>query len=264
MEEWLARYRRAWEEADAEAVAALFTPDASYRSHIFGAAHEGAEGILAYWGRATATQSDVAVRFGRPLVDGARVAVEWWTTMGGDEGDLTLVGILLLRMTDGGRCASLREYWHTADGRRAPYDGWGEPREGPTEATRARAARWARAYCEGWSASDVDAIVGLYAEDVVYRSHPFRPPQVGRAGVRDYTATAFGQESSIGARFGAPVVSAGSAAVEYWTTMAEGGAEVTLAGCTILGFAADGLVASSREYWHVDAGWRRPPPEWGT
>ncbi len=33
--EWIERYRRAWEEADADAVVALFTPGALYRSQIF-------------------------------------------------------------------------------------------------------------------------------------------------------------------------------------------------------------------------------------
>ncbi len=39
--EWVERYGRAWEQADASAVIALFAEDASYRSFIFGEAHEG-------------------------------------------------------------------------------------------------------------------------------------------------------------------------------------------------------------------------------
>ena len=33
--QWIQRYRRAWETADADEVVDLFTPDASYRSSVF-------------------------------------------------------------------------------------------------------------------------------------------------------------------------------------------------------------------------------------
>jgi len=35
VEQWIERYRRAWETADADEVVDLFTPDASYRSSVF-------------------------------------------------------------------------------------------------------------------------------------------------------------------------------------------------------------------------------------
>jgi hypothetical protein len=76
---WLDGYRRAWEQADSPAVLGLFTTDASYRSHPLRPAHTGHDGVAAYWDRATADQRDVRVRFD-PVVDGDRVAVEWWTT----------------------------------------------------------------------------------------------------------------------------------------------------------------------------------------
>src|SRR5262249_1093956 len=34
-DQWIERYRRAWETADADEVVDLFTPDASYRSSVF-------------------------------------------------------------------------------------------------------------------------------------------------------------------------------------------------------------------------------------
>ena len=73
---WLDGYRRAWEQADTPAVFGLFTTDASYRSHPLRPAHTGHDGVAAYWARATADQQDVRVRFGDPIVDGDRVAVE--------------------------------------------------------------------------------------------------------------------------------------------------------------------------------------------
>jgi ketosteroid isomerase-like protein len=127
IEQWVEGYRRAWEERDGDAAAALFSADASYRDDIFAEPHRGREGVHAYWTGVTAAQSEPRVRMGNPFVDGDdRVAVEFWTTMlvGGDE--LTLPGCLLLRFDDEGLCTDLREYWHTLPEIREPFPGWGE------------------------------------------------------------------------------------------------------------------------------------------
>ncbi len=108
---WASAYAGAWERADADAVVELFTPDASYRSLIFDEPHSGRDAIHAYWERATASQSDVRVWMGSPLVDGNRAALEWWTVLKEEEGEVTLPGCLLLEF-EAGRCARLNEYWH--------------------------------------------------------------------------------------------------------------------------------------------------------
>jgi hypothetical protein len=124
---WLARYGRAWETADEDEVADLFTAGAVYRSHVFRRPHVGRDAIRAYWRGAAGGQRDVTVRFGRPLVEGRRVAVEWWATfVDADEGELTLPGCLLLRFDGDGRCEELREYWHAEPGLHEPPAGWGE------------------------------------------------------------------------------------------------------------------------------------------
>lgn len=123
---WLEAYRRAWEEADADAAAALFDEGATYRSNIFEDPYEGRDGVRRYWTEATSTQEDVRVRMGRPFTDGDRVAAEFWTTMRSDGADITLPGCLLLRFDEDGLCAALREYWHVEQGRIDPPSGWGE------------------------------------------------------------------------------------------------------------------------------------------
>jgi hypothetical protein len=122
---WLEAYRRAWEEADADAAAALFDERATYRSNIFQAPHEGREGVRRYWLNVTRTQENVRVLMGRPFVDGNRVAAEFWTTMLVDGAETTLPGCLLLDFGEEGLCVALREYWHFEPGLLEPPDEWG-------------------------------------------------------------------------------------------------------------------------------------------
>lgn len=125
VEEWADRYRRAWEQADAQAAARLFTDDATYRSNIYEPPHEGRDGVTAYWSWVTAAQSRVRVRMGAPLVEGDRADVEFWTTMDVEGSPVTLAGCLLLRFDDSGLCSQLREYWNFVDGSHQPPPEWG-------------------------------------------------------------------------------------------------------------------------------------------
>ena len=117
---WVEGYRRAWEEVDAEAAADLFAENATYRSNIFEEPHAGRDGVRSYWSQVTSAQREVRVRMGRPVVDGNRVAVEFWTTMENDGTEITLPGCLLLVFDDDGRCRSLHEYYTFGEGRLDP------------------------------------------------------------------------------------------------------------------------------------------------
>jgi SnoaL-like domain len=123
--DWLDSYARAWEERDPEAAARLFSEDAVYRSHRFGGPSLGQAGVEAYWRTATEPQENVQVRFGKPLAEGERAAVEWWTTLGTGDEERTVAGCLFLRFDPAGLCEELRECWHTADGLVEPPPGWG-------------------------------------------------------------------------------------------------------------------------------------------
>jgi SnoaL-like domain len=126
-EQWLAAYRKAWVERDPDAAAALFTPDATYAEQPYQEAFVGPEGIRDYWARVTATHGDVEIRYGTPITVGERTAVEWWTTLTNGGMPITLAGAFILSFDASGRCRSLREYWHFAEGTQAPKDGWGQP-----------------------------------------------------------------------------------------------------------------------------------------
>jgi ketosteroid isomerase-like protein len=126
VEEWAERYARAWMEADDDAAGALFTDDATYRSDPFHEPHRGRDAIRRYWREVTATQANVEVAVGRPVVVGRRAVVEWWTQMDSDGTPVTLPGALILDFDEGGLCRALREYWNLEVGTRLPpFEGWG-------------------------------------------------------------------------------------------------------------------------------------------
>ena len=54
------------------------------------------------------------------------------------------------------------------------------------------------------------------------------------------------------------------AAVEWWASYREGGADVSLIGITVLRFGDDGLVTQHTDYWAEASGRTRVPfPGWG-
>ena len=123
--DWLERYRRAWIERDADAASHLFTDDATYREKPFDAPFVGRAAIRDYWARVTASQTSVELHYGQPIVDGRRVAVEWWANLETSGGPLTLAGEFLLLFAESGDCQELREYWLLTEGRVEPPSGWG-------------------------------------------------------------------------------------------------------------------------------------------
>ena len=123
--DWLARYRRAWIERDADAAGQLFTEDATYREQPFQAPFVGREAIRDYWARVTASQTGVELRYGQPIVDDKRLAVEWWANLQTTGGPVTLAGEFLLLFADSGECRELREYWLLTQGRIEPPAQWG-------------------------------------------------------------------------------------------------------------------------------------------
>ncbi len=136
---WVERYGRAWETADEELIISLFTEDVSYRSSPFREPYRGHDELRAYWRRGAGNQRETHVLMGRPVVDGARVVVECWTTMIDDDAEVTLPGCLLLEMAEDGRCRDLREYWNRAEGRTQPFAGWGwHERDAPEHYTTTR------------------------------------------------------------------------------------------------------------------------------
>ena len=124
-QEWLERYRSAWVGRDADAAAQLFTADALYREQPFTSPFAGRDAIRDYWSTVTRAQSQIELRYGTPVVEGHRLAVEWWATLLNDGEPLTLAGEFLLVFDENGLCRELREYWLLKEATVEPPTGWG-------------------------------------------------------------------------------------------------------------------------------------------
>ncbi len=124
--------------------------------------------------------------------------------------------------------------------------------------TQEAARRWAEVWTRAWPARDVQSIAALYADNTRYLSYPFREPDEGITGARDYLTRTLNEEDNIECWFGEPVASEERAAIEWWASWTEDGLDITLAGTSLLRFDDEGLVVDHRDYWNQYDG-RRPP-----
>lgn len=75
---WLAAYRIAWTTQDADAIVALFTPDATYREKRFEPPASGHAGIRDYWQRnVIANERDIAFTVEQVAVTGDQAFAHW-------------------------------------------------------------------------------------------------------------------------------------------------------------------------------------------
>ena len=111
----------------------------------------------------------------------------------------------------------------------------------PADAAR----RWASAWKEGWESLDPEPIVALYAMNALLSTEPFREPYRGRDGVREYVTQALGEEEDPRVWTSDSIVDGDRAAISWWASLREDGADATLAGTSILRFDADGWWSSS-------------------
>ena len=122
---WIRRYTRAWLKKDATTIASLFSEDASYHSHPFRPVTQGKKSIFDYTLGALDVGEVYEVRFGKPVVEGSRAVVEYWTTMKEKVEDVTLAGCVILRFLKSGLCKELHDYWILQPGRFLPPADWG-------------------------------------------------------------------------------------------------------------------------------------------
>jgi ketosteroid isomerase-like protein len=125
--------------------------------------------------------------------------------------------------------------------------------------TDAAARAWIEAWDRAWRAKNPAPLAGVYAEDAVFRSHPFREPQSPLV----YARGAFEEEGAeLELWWNDPVVSGDRAFVEWWATLTENDEPVTLAGASVLRFGADGRVVDQHDYWASAPGHIVPWDSW--
>ena len=121
---WVEVYKAGWLNHDVDKISELFTENAVYSSHPFRDRYVGKEEIREYTTWAFSTEEEVlSVRFGDPIVEAPRAAVEYWTTMKERGKEVTLAGAIFLKFNEEGLCTELREYWDTREGIENPPRG---------------------------------------------------------------------------------------------------------------------------------------------
>jgi hypothetical protein len=119
---WSETWERSWADGETAAIADLYAPGATYRSHP----HQDPEigGAAAYVNRIFPGESAVECRFGEPIAMGTRAAVEWWASLVEEAREVTLSGTTILTFDSDGLVVDHVDYWLQSDGRLAPFTGW--------------------------------------------------------------------------------------------------------------------------------------------
>ncbi|WP_300591691.1 nuclear transport factor 2 family protein [Microbacterium sp.] len=129
--------------------------------------------------------------------------------------------------------------------------------------TTEQVQQWLDDYRTAWETRDADAAAVLFTDDATYGEQPYEEPYRGREGVHAYWTRVTATQSDVSFRTGRVVTAGSNAAVEWWVTLRNDGAEATLAGEFFLEFNEGGLVRHLREYWHFAPGLIEPPAGWG-
>lgn len=112
---WAEVWADAWPAADVDAVSALYVDDAVFYSHPF----RDRQAPRDYLTWAFSDQADAECRFGEPVVEGDRAAVDWWAVMTLEDGsEETIAGTSLLRFDGSGLVVEQRDVWAIEPGRR--------------------------------------------------------------------------------------------------------------------------------------------------
>src|SRR5215467_2831064 len=111
---WLDSYGRAWMQRDPDAASALYASDGTYRVTPFQEPMTGRQAIFDYWSEVARTQEQILFDYEILAVNAEYGIARWWASFVRVPPGLPtkLDGIFLISLNAGGRCTSLREWWH--------------------------------------------------------------------------------------------------------------------------------------------------------
>jgi SnoaL-like domain len=111
-------WQAGWARHEADGIAALYADDCVHRSMPFRPRHVGRDRLADYIRSTFADERAVDVRFGNPIVDGDRFAMEYLAALMDrrTKQPVTLAGCAFLRFDGSGLVVESRDYWHTAEG----------------------------------------------------------------------------------------------------------------------------------------------------
>jgi hypothetical protein len=115
---------------------------------------------------------------------------------------------------------------------------------------RAAARLWAKAWKDGWQALDAEPIMARYAPNAAHFTEPFREPSRDAGEIRAYVERVLGEEDDPRVWMSEPIVDGDRAAISWWASLREQGADTTLAGTSVIRFDADGLVVEQWDAWN--------------
>lgn len=132
-------------------------------------------------------------------------------------------------------------------------------------------SEWLDAYAQAWRDKDAESLSLLFTQDAVYRSSPTKPAHQGRAEIAAYWQEATRTQEALDLRFGRHISQGDRVAVEWWAVLRDpqwrpevDSSWVTLPGCLVLTFTAEGLCQELREYYNPLFGEAVPAPHgWG-
>jgi ketosteroid isomerase-like protein len=108
-------WARAWPSRDVDAVAALYADGAVFFSHPF--RDDMAPRTYVEW--AFGEQASAECRFGEPIVEGDRAAVDWWGAITApDDSVESIAGTSMLRFDADGLVVEQRDVWAAVPERR--------------------------------------------------------------------------------------------------------------------------------------------------
>jgi ketosteroid isomerase-like protein len=115
---WVEAWEDGWARHDAEAIAARYAPDCTFRSHPFRPVAQGRDGAGAWVREAFAAERSARFAFGDPIVSPeGRAAVEYRAIITATDGkESTLAGTTVLQFDDTGLVVDHRDYWAIIDG----------------------------------------------------------------------------------------------------------------------------------------------------